>query len=345
MPRVKRRGVRRAAPAAAAARGRPVVVLRVPRLTLRFPSLLDRYIARAWVSNVTLVLLAFSAIYFLGEFMDLIDDIQQHKVKGRTIFLYYAYHLWQIALHGGADRRAGGRAGHARPAGAAQRDHGDEGGRHQRLPRRRPGAGDGAARQPAAVRDAGVAAAADQQGGRDAAQRDQGPAGPVHGPVRPALGAGERRALLQLRLRRGARPRRRLRLRADGPGRRLRRLRPLDLRRRPEQLGPARARVREPRRLEPVLLHLRPGARLAPLGGPQVLVPALRAAARARDRKRPGRRDRAALLLQARGEAVGHDALRRAARLHRLARGAGLRRGQATRCSCTASWPSPWSAW
>ncbi|MGE5124709.1 MAG: LptF/LptG family permease [Betaproteobacteria bacterium] len=98
VPRVKRRGLRRTAPAAAAARGRPVVVLRVPRLTLRFPSLLDRYIARAWVSNVTLVLLAFSAIYFLGEFMDLIDDIQQHKVKGRTIFLYYAYHLWQIAF-------------------------------------------------------------------------------------------------------------------------------------------------------------------------------------------------------------------------------------------------------
>jgi LPS export ABC transporter permease LptF/LPS export ABC transporter permease LptG len=79
-------------------RRRPVVVVRIPRLTLRFPSLLDRYIARSWRSNVALVLLAFSAVYFLGEFMDLIDDFQQHKVKGRTIFLYYAYHVWQIGF-------------------------------------------------------------------------------------------------------------------------------------------------------------------------------------------------------------------------------------------------------
>jgi LPS export ABC transporter permease LptF/LPS export ABC transporter permease LptG len=99
VPRV-RRHVPQARPAAAAAapRVRPVVVVRVPRLTLRFPSLLDRYIARGWVSNVALVMLAFSAIYFLGEFMDLIDDIQQNKVKGRTLFLYYAYHVWQIGF-------------------------------------------------------------------------------------------------------------------------------------------------------------------------------------------------------------------------------------------------------
>jgi LPS export ABC transporter permease LptF/LPS export ABC transporter permease LptG len=77
---------------------RPVVVVRVPRLTLRFPSLLDRYIARSWVSNVALVFLAFVSIYFLGEFMDLLDDIQQHKVKGRVIVRYYAFHLWQIGF-------------------------------------------------------------------------------------------------------------------------------------------------------------------------------------------------------------------------------------------------------
>ncbi len=84
--------------AAAGAPSRPVVVVRIPRLTLRFPSLLDRYIARSWVANVMLVLAAFMSIYFLGEFMDLIDDIQQHKVKGRVIFHYYASHLWQIGF-------------------------------------------------------------------------------------------------------------------------------------------------------------------------------------------------------------------------------------------------------
>ena len=99
LPTVRRRHAvprARAAPTPAAAR--PVVIVRIPRLTLRFPSLLDRYIARSWVSSVLLVLLAFMVVFFLGEFMDLIDDIQQHKVKGRVIFHYYAFHCFQIAF-------------------------------------------------------------------------------------------------------------------------------------------------------------------------------------------------------------------------------------------------------
>ncbi len=100
MPRVRRqRGAPAPLPRGRPPPGaRPVVVVRIPRLTLRFPSLLDRYIARSWVANVALVLLAFASIYFLGEFMDLIDDIQQHQVKGRVIFHYYAFHVWQIGF-------------------------------------------------------------------------------------------------------------------------------------------------------------------------------------------------------------------------------------------------------
>jgi len=102
VPRVRTHRAARPAPAersvAPGAVARPVVVVRIPRLTLRFPSILDRYIARSWAGNVTLVLLAFMSIYFLGEFMDLIDDIQQHKVKGKVIVHYYAFHLWQIGF-------------------------------------------------------------------------------------------------------------------------------------------------------------------------------------------------------------------------------------------------------
>src|SRR5262249_24654824 len=61
------------------------------------PSLLDRYIARAYGGHIGLVLAAFCAIYFLAEFMDLFDDIQQNHVKGKTVVLYYAYHIWWIA--------------------------------------------------------------------------------------------------------------------------------------------------------------------------------------------------------------------------------------------------------
>ena len=139
VPKVRRRRApaEAAAPAAPVRPGpaRPVVVVRIPRLTLRFPSILDRYIARSWVSNVALVLLAFASIFVLGELMDLIDDIQQNHVRGKTVALFYAYHLWWIGFHGGAGRGARGRPRHPRPSRPPQRDHGDEGGRDQRLPR------------------------------------------------------------------------------------------------------------------------------------------------------------------------------------------------------------------
>ena len=102
VPKVRKRRApaEAAAPAAPVRLGpaRPVVVVRIPRLTLRFPSILDRYIARSWVSNVALVLLAFASIFVLGELMDLIDDIQQNHVRGKTVALFYAYHLWWIAF-------------------------------------------------------------------------------------------------------------------------------------------------------------------------------------------------------------------------------------------------------
>jgi LPS export ABC transporter permease LptF/LPS export ABC transporter permease LptG len=98
VPEVRRRhgGKAGRAPAAPAARPRPVVVVRIPRLSLRFPSLLDRYIARAWVGNVLLVMLAFAAVYFLADFMDLIDDFQHNRVPGRVVVRYYAFHAFQI---------------------------------------------------------------------------------------------------------------------------------------------------------------------------------------------------------------------------------------------------------
>jgi LPS export ABC transporter permease LptF/LPS export ABC transporter permease LptG len=98
VPKVKRRlGARPPVPTAAA-RPRAVLVVRIPRLRLRFPSILDRYIARAWGANVALVLLAFASIYFLGDFMDLIDDFHQNKPGAGVIFHYYAYFLWQIGF-------------------------------------------------------------------------------------------------------------------------------------------------------------------------------------------------------------------------------------------------------
>jgi LPS export ABC transporter permease LptF/LPS export ABC transporter permease LptG len=102
--RARRRTTRDAAPAArpAAPVGRPHVLIKVPREGLRFPALLpnilDRYIVRQYAGFAALVITGFWAIFFLFHFMDLFDDIQQNKVKGRVVLHYYTFYAPEI-LH------------------------------------------------------------------------------------------------------------------------------------------------------------------------------------------------------------------------------------------------------
>jgi LPS export ABC transporter permease LptG len=42
--------------------------------------------------------MAFVSIYFLGDFMDLIDDFQQNKPGASVIVHYYAFYLWQMCF-------------------------------------------------------------------------------------------------------------------------------------------------------------------------------------------------------------------------------------------------------
>ncbi len=253
--------------AAAGAPPRPVVVVRIPRLTLRFPSLLDRYIARSWVANVMLVLRRLH-VHLLPRGVHG-PDRRHPAAQGERAGDLPLLRLPPLAdrLHGRPDRGAGGRAGDPRPPRPAQRDHRHEGGRHQRLPRGGAGARDGPPGQPPPLRDAGVDPPHHEQGRGPRPQRHQGPTRPVVRPVRPALGAGERRALLQLRLHRGARGGGRARGGGAGARRRVLGVRLLDLRRGPGGLGPARAALRQSRGLERRLAHLRPRARLAPDDG------------------------------------------------------------------------------
>jgi len=99
LPRVRRAPVPRAGAAGLArpperAAARPVVVIRVPRVGL--PGLLDRYVARQYLGFLTLVLVSFVSIYVLTEFMDLFDDVQENRVKGRVVLHYYLFHIPQI---------------------------------------------------------------------------------------------------------------------------------------------------------------------------------------------------------------------------------------------------------
>ena len=71
---------------------RPVVVVRIPRPGFRLLALLDRHVTRTYLGVLLLVVTAFWAIYTLVEFLDLFDDIQQHRVKGGVVLRYFAYH-------------------------------------------------------------------------------------------------------------------------------------------------------------------------------------------------------------------------------------------------------------
>jgi LPS export ABC transporter permease LptF/LPS export ABC transporter permease LptG len=96
LPAVRRKAEARAAALRVPAAPRPVVALRIPRLTLRFPTLLDLYVVRRYRGFLLLILASFASIFVLAELMDLFDDIQQNHVRGRVVFHYYAYHIFKI---------------------------------------------------------------------------------------------------------------------------------------------------------------------------------------------------------------------------------------------------------
>jgi LPS export ABC transporter permease LptF/LPS export ABC transporter permease LptG len=76
---------------------RRVVVLKVPRLHIRFPGILDRYVARAYLGHFALVLVAFVSFTLLAEFLDLFDDIQHNRVKGKVMVHYLTFHAPFVA--------------------------------------------------------------------------------------------------------------------------------------------------------------------------------------------------------------------------------------------------------
>jgi LPS export ABC transporter permease LptG len=96
LPRLRRRRPRPAPVVRRAAAPRHVVVLRIPRMRLPIPGILDRYIARAYLGKFTIVLIAFWSLFVLANFMDLFDDIQVNKVKGIVVLHYFAFYSPQI---------------------------------------------------------------------------------------------------------------------------------------------------------------------------------------------------------------------------------------------------------
>lgn len=105
IPRVRKRSGSVPVPRPAARPAPPLplprVLIRVPRPSFRMPGLpniLDRYIARQYLGFASMIIIGFWCIFLVFHFMDLFDDVQQNRVKGKVVFHYYAFFAPEI-LH------------------------------------------------------------------------------------------------------------------------------------------------------------------------------------------------------------------------------------------------------
>jgi LPS export ABC transporter permease LptG/LPS export ABC transporter permease LptF len=75
---------------------RPVLVLRVPRFSLRFPNTMDRYVAREFTRYFVLILAALVVVYVLGLLIDVIADAFQNRIKGKVVLQFLMFEQPQI---------------------------------------------------------------------------------------------------------------------------------------------------------------------------------------------------------------------------------------------------------
>jgi len=75
---------------------RPNFVVRLPRLRSRFPTLMDRYVARVFLRVFGLTLLSCLMIYLIADLTDNAEDIFRSTVSSDVVFDYYKYLSLQI---------------------------------------------------------------------------------------------------------------------------------------------------------------------------------------------------------------------------------------------------------
>jgi LPS export ABC transporter permease LptG/LPS export ABC transporter permease LptF len=79
--------------------GKTVILLRVPRVTVRFPNTLDRYVGREFTRFFVLILLALVNVYVLGLLIDVIADAFENNIQGKLVLQYLAFAQPQILFH------------------------------------------------------------------------------------------------------------------------------------------------------------------------------------------------------------------------------------------------------
>jgi LPS export ABC transporter permease LptG/LPS export ABC transporter permease LptF len=78
---------------------RPVLVVRIPRFSIRFPNTLDRYVAREFTRYFLLILAALIIVYVLGLLIEVIADAFQYRVKGKLVLQYLAFEQPRILFY------------------------------------------------------------------------------------------------------------------------------------------------------------------------------------------------------------------------------------------------------
>ena len=94
---VPERGTRMARGVAGRALPKRRVVLRLPRLRLRFPNILDRYVLRRLAGVLGLVWISAIAISSIADLTGNIDDILKNQPPAQMVIQYYKYQSLQIA--------------------------------------------------------------------------------------------------------------------------------------------------------------------------------------------------------------------------------------------------------
>jgi LPS export ABC transporter permease LptF/LPS export ABC transporter permease LptG len=94
--RQKRRRIREEARRRAVRQRTPDVVLRIPRFSLRFPNLIDRYIARIFAQVFATVAVSGAALSIITDFTENLDDFLKTKPPMSLLGEYYAFLSLQI---------------------------------------------------------------------------------------------------------------------------------------------------------------------------------------------------------------------------------------------------------
>ena len=82
--------------AAGVKRGRVVVVVRIPRLRLPGPSLIDRYVSRMYLRVVGLGFLALLGLFYISTFIDASDKLFKGSASSSTVMQLLAYRTPQF---------------------------------------------------------------------------------------------------------------------------------------------------------------------------------------------------------------------------------------------------------